>query len=89
MGDAGLIRLRIGRPGRPLEAAMLVLAMMHGSGGAGLPGAKVNAMQRFTGWLDADLILAGHVHDSMVRIMSRIGLTLRGSPPDSSSARSA
>jgi len=75
MGDEGMIRLRVG-PARGRDC--LTLYGTHGSGGAGLPGAKVNAMQRIPQWVDADLIIAGHVHDGMVRIVPRLGVAARG-----------
>ena len=82
MGDEGLIRCAVGRPREtgPSRRDQIVIYGTHGSGGAGLPGAKVNAMVRYMSWVDADVIVAGHVHDGMIRIQDKIGITKKGTP---------
>lgn len=81
MGDEGMIRLAVGRPANAGRWDQIHIYGTHGSGGAGLPGAKVNAMQRYSMSFDADVYVAGHVHDGMIRIQDYIGLKRKG-PPD-------
>lgn len=79
MGDEAMIRCVVGNDAKKSCHALTIYGT-HGSGGAGLPGAKVNAMQRYMSWVDADVIVAGHVHDGMIRVVPRLGITAKGTP---------
>jgi len=48
-----------------------VIYAHHGSKGGGTPGPKVNAMHALMGWADADIYIAGHVHDALTRVVPR------------------
>ena len=52
-----------------------VIYAHHGSKGGGSPGPKVNAMHGLMGWADADIYIAGHVHDAMLRVVPRYSIT--------------
>lgn len=66
LGNEGFIRVRSGK--RPCLRTTVIYAT-HGSGGGKKPGAKVNAMQDYYQWVDADVVMAGHVHDQSIRII--------------------
>jgi hypothetical protein len=48
-----------------------VIYAHHGSRGGATPGPKVNAMHALMGWADADIYIAGHVHDALTRVVPR------------------
>jgi predicted phosphodiesterase len=93
LGGEGFVRIRTGgpRPNGPANGsakrkgnpdALLchttVVYATHGSGGGKQPGGKVNAMQAQLQWLDADVVVAGHVHDGHARVIHRYGVKRRG-----------
>jgi predicted phosphodiesterase len=83
LGGEGFIRVRSGRKRRTThgdEGGMYttVIHATHGSGGGRTPGPKVNAMQRTFEWVDADVAIAGHVHDADIRIIPAYGVARSG-----------
>lgn len=50
----------------------------HGSGVGKTPGPKVNTMQRMYEWIDADVVMAGHVHDGDIRVIPSYGVQSKG-----------
>lgn len=82
LGGEGFIRVRTRGTGGPqgkTGAYTTVIHASHGTGGGKLPGSKINAMQQQMVWLDADVIIAGHVHDGAIRVIHRMGVARRGS----------
>lgn len=81
LGGEGFVRVKTGpkqkRGGTQCDYTTVIYAA-HGSGGGKRPGSKVNAMQQFTEWVDADVIVQGHVHDGDVRIIHKIGIPSKG-----------
>lgn len=81
LGGEGFVRVKSGpkekRSGTQCDYTTVIYAS-HGSGGGKRPGGKVNAMQQFTEWVDADVIVQGHVHDGDVRIIHKVGVTTKG-----------
>lgn len=74
LGGAGLVRVlsRVGAKSTGYYSS--VVYAHHGSKGGGSPGPKVNAMQALiTAW-DADIYIAGHVHDGDLRVIPRYGI---------------
>lgn len=71
LGGEGFVRVRSG-PKRNLRTT--VVYATHGTGGGKTPGPKVNAMQRYFEWVDADVVMAGHVHDGDIRIIPSYGV---------------
>jgi hypothetical protein len=79
LGAGGFIRVRLesGATKRRREATgeamprTTVLYAHHGAKGGGTPGPKVNAMHALMGWADADIYIAGHVHDALTRVVPR------------------
>lgn len=80
LGGEGFIRVRTGKQ-RPSGAARYyttVVYATHGTGGGKTPGPKVNTMQRTFEWINADVVLAGHVHDGDIRIIPSYGVPATG-----------
>lgn len=75
LGGEGFVRVRSG----PLvNMRTTVVYATHGTGGGKTPGPKVNAMQRYFEWVDADVVMAGHVHDGDIRIIPSYGVQRSG-----------
>lgn len=77
LGASGFIRVRsqsTSRGQRKDEGRTTVIYAHHGSKGGSTPGPKVNAMHGLMGWVDADVYIAGHVHDADLRIVTRYGV---------------
>lgn len=84
LGGEGFIRVRTGQEranGRERSGGIYttVIHASHGSGGGRTPGPKVNAMQRTFEWVDADVVIAGHVHDGDIRIIPSYSVQRSGS----------
>ncbi len=73
LGGEGFVRIRTG-PKNTTNQRTTVVYATHGSGGGKKPGSKVNAMQSYFEWVDADVVMAGHVHDGDIRIIPSYGL---------------
>ncbi|MHB1097857.1 MAG: metallophosphoesterase [Gemmatimonadaceae bacterium] len=69
LGGEGFIRLQTGQPNKTKGLYTTVIYATHGTGGGKTPGPKVNAMQRYYEWVQADVVMAGHVHDGDIRII--------------------
>lgn len=83
LGGEGFVRVRTGtkrKSGSGVDGAWYSTAIYatHGHGGGRTPGPKVNAIQRTFEWVDADVVIAGHVHDGMIRIIPSYGIRERG-----------
>jgi len=83
LGGEGFVRVRTGskrKSGPGADGAWYTTAIYatHGYGGGRRPGAKVNQMQHLYEWVNADVVIAGHVHDGMVRIIPSYGVRDRG-----------
>lgn len=81
LGAEGFIRVRTGTKRQARTDASLyttIIHATHGSGGGRTPGPKVNAMQRTFEWVDADVVIAGHVHDGDIRIIPSYGVRRSG-----------
>lgn len=76
LGGEGFVRIRTGREGRAQYTT--VVYATHGTGGGKTPGPKVNNMQRYYEWIDADVVMAGHVHDGDIRIIPSYGVQRGG-----------
>jgi predicted MPP superfamily phosphohydrolase len=63
LGGEGFIRLRTGRYNKKSGGGMYVTKIYA------TPGPKVNAMQRTYEWIEADVVMAGHVHDGDIRVI--------------------
>lgn len=50
----------------------------HGYGGGRRPGGKINNMQATYEWVDADVVIAGHVHDGSIRVIPAYSVQERG-----------
>jgi hypothetical protein len=79
LGSGGFIRVRstpkaARKTDKPNERTTVIYAH-HGSKGGATPGPKVNAMHALMGWADADVYIAGHVHDADLRVVNRYGVT--------------
>lgn len=75
IGGAGFVRVRSSsNPGKDANHKTTVLYVHHGSRGGTNPGPKVNAMQQLMVAWDADVFIAGHVHDADLRIVPRYGI---------------
>lgn len=70
LGGEGFIRIRSGKG----NLRSTIIYATHGTGGGKTPGPKVNAMQRYFEWVDADVVMAGHVHDGDIRIIPSYGV---------------
>ena len=66
LGGEGFVRIRSGR--REFRYTTVVYGT-HGTGGGKKPGTKVTAMQNYFEWVNADVVIAGHVHDGDLRII--------------------
>lgn len=75
LGGEGFVRIASGKPG---HMRTTVVYATHGTGGGKTPGPKVNAMQRTFEWVDADVVMAGHVHDGDIRIIPSFGVPQDG-----------
>lgn len=70
LGGEGFIRINATSAKRRDRSAYTVkLYATHGYGGGRRPGAKINQMQHLYEWVDADVVIAGHVHDGSIRII--------------------
>lgn len=78
LGGEGFVRVKTG----PVKGATgwrsTIIYATHGSGGGKTPGPKVNSMQRTFEWVDADVVMAGHVHDGDIRVIPSYGCTREG-----------
>lgn len=77
LGGEGFVRIRTGQvsssDAKRANYTTVVYAT-HGTGGGKTPGPKVNNMQRYYEWIDADVVMAGHVHDGDIRIIPSYGI---------------
>ncbi len=71
LGGEGFVRIRTGPS---VNMRTTVVYATHGTGGGKTPGPKVNNMQRYYEWVDADVVMAGHVHDGDIRIIPCYGV---------------
>jgi predicted phosphodiesterase len=77
IGAGGFIRVRSATQNTRAKRSITtgdrttVIYAHHGSKGGGTPGPKVNAMHALMGWADADIYIAGHVHDALTRVVPR------------------
>lgn len=78
LGGEGFVRVRSGKASENGRMRTTVIYATHGSGGGKTPGPKVNAMQRTFEWVDADVVMAGHVHDGDIRIIPSFGVPQDG-----------
>lgn len=78
LGGEGFIRIKTGRMNASADMRVTSVYATHGSGGGKTPGPKVNAMQRYYEWVDADVVMAGHVHDGDIRIIPSYGIQRKG-----------
>lgn len=78
LGGEGFVRIRTGngRKGGGLYTTSVYAT--HGTGGGKRAGSKVNAMQDYFQWVDADVVVAGHVHDGDIRIVPAYGVQRTG-----------
>lgn len=74
LGGEGFIRIKTGKKDR----YSTIVYATHGSGGGKKPGSKVNNMQETLEWVDADVIIKGHVHDGSIRIVHTYGVPASG-----------
>lgn len=72
LGNAGFVRVQ-SSDGKHQPYTTRIYAH-HGSKGGTTPGPKVNAMQGLVTAWDADIYIAGHVHDADLRIIPRYGV---------------
>ena len=79
LGNAGFIRAHCTPLYKTTGTPISVLYAHHGKKGGVTPGPKVNAMQALIGPYDADVYIAGHVHDAMLRVVNRRGVRRKGS----------
>lgn len=75
LGGEGFIRVRSGKTGALRTTRVYAT---HGSGGGKKPGSKVNTMQGYYEWVDADVVIAGHVHDGDIRVIPSYGIPEKG-----------
>ena len=75
LGGEGFIRVQTGDTRH--RYATLIYAT-HGSGGGKTPGPKVNNMQRMYEWIEADVVMAGHVHDGDIRVIPSYTVQRKG-----------
>lgn len=75
LGGEGFVRVR---SGPRVNMRTTIVYATHGTGGGKTPGPKVNAMQRYFEWVDADVVMAGHVHDGDIRIIPSYGVQRSG-----------
>lgn len=81
LGGEGFIRVQTGHGNSPNGGARTtVIYSRHGSGGGKRPGPKVNQMQAEFEWIDADIIVQGHVHDGDIRVIDAHTVTKSGDP---------
>lgn len=86
LGGEGFIRVHSGtrRKAGPKKAQetgawyTTKIYATHGSGGGKRPGSKVNTMQQYYEWVDADIVIAGHVHDGSIRVIPSYSVQERG-----------
>lgn len=76
MGPEGFVRVRSGRG--PEHWYTTTIYCQHGYGGGRAPGSKINNLQRTFEWVDADIVVAGHVHDGNIRVIPSVGVQRRG-----------
>jgi predicted phosphodiesterase len=79
LGGEGFIRVRSGSE-RNTKGGFYttVIYATHGTGGGKRPGGKINEMQSTLEWVDADVVIKGHVHDGAIRIIHRFGVPRKG-----------
>ena len=77
LGGEGFVRVQTGHGN---SNRTTVIYSRHGSGGGKRPGSKVNAMQAEFEWIEADIIVEGHVHDGDVRVIDAHTVTRSGDP---------
>lgn len=81
LADEGFARIRTGAPRRRRSAPMCystILYGQHGYGGGRRPGSKVNNLQSTYEWVEADIVVSGHVHDGDVRIVPAYTVASKG-----------
>lgn len=83
LADEGFVRIRTGLPASKTKRERggfytTVVYATHGHGGGRRPGGKVNEMQSTMEWVDADVIVKGHVHDGAIRVIHRYGVKRSG-----------
>lgn len=74
--EQAFIRLQFGRRGG--TRASYDIYVFHGSSSGRKAGAKINLIQDVGGFIDADIIMQGHVHDKLVSTDARLGLNAAG-----------
>lgn len=75
VGGEGMVRIRSGKPGREYTTRVY---MTHGHGGGRMPGSKVNGLVALRGVADADVYIAGHVHDGYTTVRGYPTVASRG-----------
>lgn len=81
LGASGFVRVGskgAGQAGGGVGEWTTIIFAHHGSKGGSTPGPKVNAMHALMGWIDADVFIAGHVHDADLRVVERYGVARKG-----------
>lgn len=80
LGGEGFVRINSTSSKRRGSEGSYVtkLYATHGYGGGRRPGAKINQMQHLYEWVDADVVIAGHVHDGMIRVIPSYTVQERG-----------
>jgi hypothetical protein len=78
LGGEGFIRVRSGKPNKTKGFYTTTIYGAHGTGGGGSPGSKINKMQANYEWVNADVIMAGHVHDGDIRVFPCYGVQESG-----------
>lgn len=61
----------IGPPPEKFNARLRVL-VYHGIGAAGTAGGKMNAMKKLVDFVDADLVMTGHLHEQIAKTFVRL-----------------
>lgn len=78
LGGEGFVRIRTTGDNTGTGWRTTTVYATHGTGGGKTAGPKVNAMQRYYEWVQADVVMAGHVHDGDIRVIPSYGVTTEG-----------
>lgn len=81
LGGEGMIRVIANSPKRLRRdngGHCVRIYATHGTGGGKRPGSKINNMQQYLEWVEADVLIAGHVHDGAIRIIPSYTVRERG-----------
>ena len=80
LGGEGFIRVNATSKKRRQTAQTYTIKIhaTHGSGGGKKPGSKINNMQATFEWVDADVVIAGHVHDGSIRVIPSYSVQEKG-----------